>query len=92
MKVKLLNSAALLVLLGISTAALATGTMRCSGHIIDQGMTKEKIVEHCGQPTSTNPANSYWYYDHGYAILVTRIFFVGEKAEFIDDIPRDEME
>lgn len=54
-------------------------------------MKKDEVIKHCGAPTVKDEANSYWFYDRGDLNLVTRIFFVGDKTEFIDEVPRDEM-
>jgi hypothetical protein len=71
--------------------ALATGSMRCGGRLVDQGTTKDEVIQLCGQPSVRKEGDNYWYYDRGSANLVTRLFFVGEKVEFIDDVARDEM-
>ena len=79
------------ILFVIAGPALATGSMRCAGRLVDQGDTKEEIIQLCGEPTVRKKGDTYWYYDRGSADLVTRLFFVGEKVEFIDDVSRDEM-
>ena len=35
--------------------------------------------------------DTYWYYDRGSTMLVTRVFFVDDKGEFIDDVEREGM-
>jgi len=54
-------------------------------------MEKDEVIKHCGAPTVKDEANSYWFYDRGDLNFVTRIFFVGDMAEFIDEVPRDTM-
>lgn len=78
-------------LLAIAGSAFGTGTMRCGGRLIDQGATKDEVIQTCGEPTIKKELDNYWYYEHGSTKLVTRIFFVGGKVEFIDDVSRDEM-
>ena len=78
-------------LLLMVNGASATGSMRCGGRIVDQGMTKDEVIQLCGAPTVRKEGDSYWFYDGGSEILITRLFFVGDKVEFIDDVSRDEM-
>jgi len=80
-----------LLLILLAGPALATGSIRCSGRIVEQGMEKDEVIKLCGEPSVKDEANMYWFYDRGDLNLVTRIFFVGDMAEFIDDVPRDEM-
>ena len=80
-----------LLLILLASPAAATGSIRCSGRIVEQGMKKDEVIKHCGAPTVKDEANSYWCEDRGDLNLVTRIFFVGDKTEFIDEVPRDEM-
>ena len=75
----------------IAGPAFATGSMRCGVHLIDQGATKEEVIQACGPPTVKKKGDTYWYYDRGSTNLVTRVFFVGDKVEFIDDVSRDDM-
>jgi hypothetical protein len=72
-------------------SAFATGSLRCGGQIVDQGMTKNEVIGACGEPTDRKEGDTYWFYDLGSDTLVTRVFFVGDKVEFIDDVARDEM-
>ena len=80
-----------LMLLLMANSAFSTGSMRCAGVIVDQGMTKDDVMQHCGSPTVRKEGDNYWFYDRGSSTLVTRLFFVGDKVEFIDDVARDEM-
>jgi len=80
-----------LTLLLIAELALSTGSMRCGGRLIDQGTAKDEVIEHCGPPTDRKEGDNYWFYDRGSVNLVTRLFFVGDKVEFIDDVAHDEM-
>lgn len=73
-------------------ATLATGTLRCATHLIDQGTTRDEVVKYCGQPTARKKNDRYWYYEHGSSMLVTRLFFVDDKVQFINEVSRDEME
>ena len=80
-----------MVLILCAGLATATGSIRCSGRIVEQGMKKDEVVKHCGEPTVRDEANMYWFYDRGDLNLVTRIFFVGDDVEFIDDVSREKM-
>ena len=79
------------MMLFIASPALGTGSMRCSGRLVDQGMTKDEVIQVCGPPTTGKEDDNYWYYDRGSSILVTRLFFVGDKVEFIDDVAREDI-
>ncbi|MDH3977936.1 MAG: DUF2845 domain-containing protein [Gammaproteobacteria bacterium] len=72
-----------------SSTALATGSMRCGGKLIDQGASKSELLQRCGEPSLKKDA--YWYYDRGSSIFLTRIFFVDEKIQFIDEVKRNQM-
>jgi hypothetical protein len=85
---KLLMVTALLL---IAVSASGTGSMRCGGRLVDQGMTKDEVIQHCGEPTVRKEGDNYWFYEQGSRNLVTRLFFVGDKVEFIDDIPSEDM-
>ena len=65
----------------LANGAFATGTLRCGGHLVDQGMTKDDVMQHCGSPTVRKEGDNYWFYDRGSSTLVTRLFFVGDKVE-----------
>ena len=81
----------ILALLLTAESVLATGSLRCGGRLVDQGATKNEVVQLCGPPTARKDNDNYWYYDQGSEDLVTRLFFVGDNLEFIDDVARDEM-
>ena len=81
----------LIILFTIAGSVFGTGSMRCGGRLVDQGMTKDEVIQICGSPTVRKEGDNYWYYDRGSSNLVTRLFFVGEKVEFIDDVSRDDM-
>ena len=81
---------AFVVLLMVNGAS-DSDTMRCDGRIVDQGMTKDEVIQLCGAPTVRDEDDHYWFYDFGSGVLVTRVFFVGEEVQFIDGVSRDEM-
>lgn len=78
-----------LILVVFSTFAQATGSLRCDGQLIEQGATKAEVVAACGEPASRKEDGMYWFYDQGSPDLITRVYFVGDKVEFIDDDDRD---
>ena len=78
-----------LVLTAFSNFAQATGALRCGGQLIDQGATKTEVLQACGEPTYEQDGGTYWFYDQGSPDLITRVFFVGDQVEFIDDVDRD---
>ena len=82
----------IIILSAFAEPAIGTGTMRCATHVVDRGMTKEAVMQICGQPTARKDSDSYWYYDQGdSSLLVMRLFFVADKVEYIDTVPRQEM-
>jgi len=85
----ILCNAALLVLLSVAVPALATTTIRCGSHIIDQGMPADEVRQHCGEPTAIEENGRVWVYDFGSGQLLKVIKFVAGKVEFIDERPRD---
>ena len=78
-------------LFAASAAASATGTLRCNTHIIEQGTPRDQVVSACGEPTLRKDGDTYWFYEHDSSLLLTRVYFVGDKVEFIDEVRRDEM-
>lgn len=85
------GSLVLAALLSVSSSgALATGTLRCATHVVDQGMSKEQLVAYCGEP-AVKQDDRNWYYDRGSSMMMTRVVFVDGKVEFIDEVRRDEM-
>jgi hypothetical protein len=78
------------IVLVSSAPALATGTLRCATHVVDQGMSKDEVVAYCGEP-ALRKDDQYWFYDRGSSMLMTRVFFVDDKVQFIDEVRRDEM-
>ena len=59
---KILASLSLLTgLILASTSAL--GSFSCGTHIIEEGDSKAKVEEHCGQPTSQS--SDQWIYNRG---------------------------
>lgn len=82
---------ALALIAALAGTASATGTLRCATHVVDQGTSRDVVVAHCGQPAARKEGDRYWYYDRGSSMLLTRVFFVDDMVEFIDEVPRDEM-
>ena len=84
----------MLAMAGIVAAtspALGNEVMRCATHVIDQGTPREEVARHCGQPVVRNGDDRYWYYPGGGSMTVTRIFFVDDRVEFIDEVSKDEL-
>jgi len=62
MKSSILFFAGSLLLITITTANAAE-TIRCGSALIEDGDSIEKVLEHCGEPTSKEGAT--WIYDRG---------------------------
>jgi hypothetical protein len=78
-----------LLFVALTIPALATTTIRCDSHIIDQGMPADEVRQHCGEPTAIEEGGRVWVYDFGSGQLLKVIKFVQGKVEFIDERPRD---
>lgn len=51
-------------------------TFRCAGHIIEQNMSQEKLLEYCGQPDETdNQAEIAWTYLRAAGSLDVVVYF-----------------
>ena len=78
------------VSLAVAAPAAATGSLRCSTHVIDQGTPRDEVLAACGEPALRKDGDEYWYYQRDSSLMLTRIFFVDDKVEFIDEVARDE--
>ena len=80
--VKALLCASVLVLPVVAQAE----TMRCEGHIIEEGMTRDQVLEHCGPPEAENLVNeNSWTYSRGSGNLKVHVFFYANgKVERIE--------
>jgi hypothetical protein len=75
----------------VAGPASADETMRCSSRLVEQGTSKAEVIRLCGEPLVRKQDDTYWYYDREASLNVTRIFFVGDQVEYIDEVPRDQM-
>jgi uncharacterized protein YdeI (BOF family) len=82
-----------LAILSCMVAGLASAdvTMRCSSRLVEQGTSKEEVIRLCGEPLARKQDDTYWFYDREASLNVTRIFFVADQVEYIDEVPRDQM-
>ena len=60
---KILASLSLLTGLVLASTAALGDSFYCGTHIIDEGDSKAKVEEYCGQPTSQS--YDHWVYDRG---------------------------
>ena len=75
----------------VAGPASADATMRCSSRLVEQGTSKAEVIRLCGEPLARKQDDTYWYYDREASLNVTRVFFVGDQVEYIDEVPRDQM-
>jgi hypothetical protein len=82
-----------LLALGLIAAGTVSGSdvMRCSTHVIDPGTPRDEVVRHCGQPLAEKDGGLYWFYARHSSMTVTRVFFVDDQVEFIDEVSKDDM-
>lgn len=59
---------ALFLVLGPFSSAFASGSFRCGSHIVETGMSLDKVREYCGEPTTQS--GDRWIYDRGAEELV----------------------
>ena len=60
---KILASLGLLIGLVLASTAALGDSFYCGTHIIEEGDSKAKVEEYCGQPTSQS--YDHWVYDRG---------------------------
>ena len=84
-----MNSAfrCLSVAIGLLIVGMATAeTIRCDGHIIERGMSREEVLEHCGPPDAENLVDeNSWTYQRGTTGMTEVVYFLAngdvEKVE-----------
>jgi hypothetical protein len=64
-------SLVLCLVLGPFAAGFASGSFRCGGHIVEMGMSLDKVREYCGAPT--RETGDRWIYDRGSEELIVII-------------------
>jgi hypothetical protein len=69
--------------------AIATGSIRCDGRVIDQGMPADEVRKYCGEPAVIEDGGNTWIYDFGSGERLKVIKFVQGNVEFIDERSRD---
>jgi hypothetical protein len=69
----------------LATAASAE-TMRCAGHIIEKGMTRDDVSQYCGPPDeqSTQGEISWSYLNAGHQMKHVIYFYNNGKVERIE--------
>lgn len=77
--------ATLLGALLLSTTVRAE-TMRCSGHIIERGMTQDEVMQHCGSPDEQSAQGeiSWSYLNAGHQMKHVVYFYNNGKVERIE--------
>lgn len=59
----------------VSPFALADDEFYCGTHIITEGLTKEQVLERCGEPAKKTP--DQWLYERGPSELDILLYFGG---------------
>jgi len=75
------------VALGTSFAAHAD-SFYCGENLIEEGMSQDKVVQLCGEPSSRDGNN--WIYDRSPEKFKVRIYF--EADETVGDIQQEMLE
>ncbi len=70
-----------------SSVAWSSEAFRCDGHIISDGDSKIKLIEHCGQPTEKE--GNKWIYDRGHQKFIIVVHFDDDVVSLIEEVPRD---
>lgn len=78
---------ALLTLLLIATTASAD-TFYCGETLIEEGMSRGEVVQHCGQPSSGGEDN--WVYDRGPEKFNVEVHFEADGT--VGDIQEESQE
>jgi len=62
--------------------------MRCSGHIVERGMTREQVLEYCGQPDQTdNMSELAWTYRNpGHQMKHVVYFYNNGNVERVESV------
>jgi hypothetical protein len=69
--------------------AIAAGSIRCNGRVVDQGMPADEVRKLCGEPATVEDGGNTWIYDFGPVEQLKVIKFVQGNVEFIDERSRD---
>ena len=70
-----------IALAGFTMSANAE-VLRCKGQIIEQGDSRVRVLEHCGEPEVDEGAR--WYYRKANDVM-TVLHFEADKVTFIED-------
>jgi hypothetical protein len=67
-------------------ATASAETMRCAGHIIEKGMTRDEVSQYCGPPDeqSTQGEISWSYLNAGHQMKHIVYFYNNGKVERIE--------
>lgn len=77
----------IMAMIALSSAAWASETATCGGHIISNGDPKVTVLEHCGEPTDRE--GDRWVYDRGPEKFLLIIHFDADQVSLIEEVPRD---
>ena len=63
-------------------------TFRCSGHIVETGMSQDEVLEHCGPPdTSSNQTRISWTYkEYAGGMDIVVYFYANGDVESIESV------
>lgn len=84
-------------MLGVSPQAMADGSVRCNGHLLQRGDPAVEVRRYCGQPTFTDPwragagavygsnfSMQAWTYNRGPGRLIQIFVFKDGKVESVE--------
>ena len=63
-------------------------TFRCAGHIIEAGMSRDEVLEHCGSPAEENhqTVNAWTYIRENGQLDVVVYFYANGNVEKIESV------
>jgi outer membrane protein assembly factor BamE (lipoprotein component of BamABCDE complex) len=72
----------------VLTPPVYADTFRCAGHIIEAGMSRDEVLEHCGSPAEENhqTVNTWTYIRENGKLDVVVYFYANGNVEKIESV------
>jgi len=79
---------AVLIACIVLTPPVYADTFRCAGHIIEQGMSRDEVLEYCGAPAEENHqvVNTWTYARNSGQLSVVVFFYSNGNIEKIESV------
>jgi len=78
-----------ILLAGLGLAPVAMGdSFRCNGHIIEEDMTRQQVLEYCGPPDEQNnqTSNTWTYKRNNGSMSIVVYFYANDNVEMIESV------